>query len=511
MVPIKGLAIPCVYYIEHFLDDKSSILFEKLRSTIKWEKTAKINRWVALYGELPNQEEEETSTTTTKSSYRYRDQPSQGLQPWTAELLDIKKKIEEYYLEHNGSPVEFNVCLLNMYETGQQAIGWHADREEIGRTTPIASISLGATRQFLLKHKSNKDDCASFKMTNGSLTIMDNICQHEYLHSVPKESSIKTSRINLTFRCKKLGEHTKGEKMHERRENLNFLTKTPTSGKNFCNTSIDVDSNVFGSNVTIGDVPIITDHHSAWMIKGQLGAEQFIGAEIEETFKQYNGFNVIAKPWGVPGYVFVQFNHQNGSSIGSSSTNEDSLKDVSKMLLSLRCAMFVMKYHDWYTLDDVLQYKQKNEKSDTASTTTTDDVLTTTTTTPVLPISLLIGEDLFLHFKDRLEKNNVIIPSLIPSTEDTKKILFRVTCDRLGTHKFNSMNVEREIGGAMYEYYKSSKPSMLKFQKLIRVDVIGTNIIIGEQIHEKDISRRMVYFYRNRVVLKANMAHIMLR
>ena len=93
MVPIKGLAIPCVYYIEHFLDDKSSILFEKLRSTIKWEKTAKINRWVALYGELPNQEEEETSTTTTKSSYRYRDQPSQGLQPWTAELLDIKKKL----------------------------------------------------------------------------------------------------------------------------------------------------------------------------------------------------------------------------------------------------------------------------------------------------------------------------------------------------------------------------------------------------------------------------------
>ena len=313
MEPIQGLAIPCVYYIEDFLDDTSSTIFEQLRTTVKWEKTTKINRWVALHGELPVEEEEEEGATTTTSTYRYRDQPSQGIQPWTDALVRIKTKIEAYYVKETGIAVEFNVCLLNMYENGQQAIGWHADREEIGRTTPIASISLGTARQFLMKHKSNKDDTASFKMTNGSLTIMDNICQHEYLHSVPKEPKITTSRINLTFRCKKKGEHTSGEKMHERRENLNFLTEMPQSGLHFgTGSGLDASTTglsgpVFGHNVVVGTTPSPTDLVGSgwnWTVKCQLGAEQFVGAEVLEMFQddlEEKEFEVIAKPW----YVYL--------------------------------------------------------------------------------------------------------------------------------------------------------------------------------------------------------------
>jgi hypothetical protein len=120
MEPLPGLAIPCVYYIEDFLDDASNTIFELLRTSVKWEKTTKINRWVALYGEVPL----EPATDT----YRYRDQPSQGMQPWTKELLAIKTQIEAYYLAQTQTTVDFNVCLLNMYENGHQAIGWHADR-----------------------------------------------------------------------------------------------------------------------------------------------------------------------------------------------------------------------------------------------------------------------------------------------------------------------------------------------------------------------------------------------
>lgn len=32
------------------------------------------------------------------------------------------------------------------YENGMKSIGYHSDREEKGKETPIASISLGATR-----------------------------------------------------------------------------------------------------------------------------------------------------------------------------------------------------------------------------------------------------------------------------------------------------------------------------------------------------------------------------
>ena len=180
MEPVPGLAVPCVYYIKNFLDTTTTTttpttstptspttsttttspttipttipttMFEKLRTTIKWEKTKKINRWVALHGDQHDHNDQTTEKKDQPSSYRYRDQPSTGVQAWTSELLHIKTKIENFYQLETGRKITFNVCLLNMYENGTQAIGWHADREEIGRTTPIASISLGATRTFRL-------------------------------------------------------------------------------------------------------------------------------------------------------------------------------------------------------------------------------------------------------------------------------------------------------------------------------------------------------------------------
>ena len=84
---------------------------------------------------------------------------------------------------------------------------WHTDREEIGRATPIASVSLGATRTFLLRHKLNgMSDRASVEMEAGSVLYMENVCQTEYLHSVPKQSEVAGGRINLTFRCKAAGQ-----------------------------------------------------------------------------------------------------------------------------------------------------------------------------------------------------------------------------------------------------------------------------------------------------------------
>ena len=49
--------------------------------------------------------------------------------------------------------------------------------EEIGRSTPIASVSLGAPRRFLLRGMSDREDCAAITLASGSLTIMENECQ----------------------------------------------------------------------------------------------------------------------------------------------------------------------------------------------------------------------------------------------------------------------------------------------------------------------------------------------
>ena len=97
----------------------------------------------------------------------------------------------------------------------------------------------------------------------------------------------------------------------------------------------------------------------------------------------------------------------------------------------------------------------------------------------------LLGDDLYSHFKHRLTEKQVNIHSLTTFDLDKKqtnkknskttnsKILFRVTCDRLGDHKFKSINVEREVGGAISEFYTNITPTMTDFQVQVRVDVVG--------------------------------------
>ena len=69
--------------------------------------------------------------------------------PWTATLLEIKKKIE-------AVQGEYNYCLLNRYRSGTDSMGWHADDEpEMGNV--IGSLSLGATRKFRIRHNVTRE------------------------------------------------------------------------------------------------------------------------------------------------------------------------------------------------------------------------------------------------------------------------------------------------------------------------------------------------------------------
>lgn len=117
-----------------------------------------------------------------------------AISPWTEELSLLKQKVSEVGGHH------FNVCLANLYRDGNDSNGWHADNEkELGKNPVIASISLGVTRRFDLKHiKTNER--FSFKLNHGSLLIMGGEMQHYWKHQVPKERKIKDSRVNLTFR-----------------------------------------------------------------------------------------------------------------------------------------------------------------------------------------------------------------------------------------------------------------------------------------------------------------------
>jgi alkylated DNA repair dioxygenase AlkB len=94
----------------------------------------------------------------------------------------------------------FDSVLLNLYRDGRDSMGWHADNEaSLGRDPVIASISLGATRSFQLRHRTAPARVA-LDLTHGSCLIMAGATQHHWRHQVPKTARPVGARINLTFR-----------------------------------------------------------------------------------------------------------------------------------------------------------------------------------------------------------------------------------------------------------------------------------------------------------------------
>ncbi len=115
--------------------------------------------------------------------------------PWTESLKDLKARVER------ACAASFNSVLLNLYRDEKDSVSWHSDDEpELGASPTIASVSLGETRRFELKHKQNSVDRVKLNLTNGSLLTMRGTTQSEWLHQVPKEKFACKPRINLTFR-----------------------------------------------------------------------------------------------------------------------------------------------------------------------------------------------------------------------------------------------------------------------------------------------------------------------
>ena len=114
--------------------------------------------------------------------------------PWTSELQGLKAKVEQ------ATNATFNSVLLNQYRNGNDSVSWHADNEpELGLNPIIASVNLGATRVFKLRHNITKE-VIKLELTHGSLLVMGGELQHYWQHAVPKTKKVLDTRINLTFR-----------------------------------------------------------------------------------------------------------------------------------------------------------------------------------------------------------------------------------------------------------------------------------------------------------------------
>lgn len=126
----------------------------------------------------------------------------------------------------------FNFCLVNYYAGGADSISYHSDDERfLGPLPTIASFSLGARRDFYMKHKpppppndnktkttstdNNSSSAAAepvpvdaakplkLPLGSGDMILMRGTTQANWLHSIPKRSGKNAEdggRINITFR-----------------------------------------------------------------------------------------------------------------------------------------------------------------------------------------------------------------------------------------------------------------------------------------------------------------------
>ena len=115
--------------------------------------------------------------------------------PWVPDLEGLRERLGEALSQ------DFNSVLCNLYRSGQDSMGWHADNEpELGLDPRIASVSRGGTRRFVLRHRKRKAPAVELVLSHGSLLVMEGTTQHHWRHAVPKTARPANPRLNLTFR-----------------------------------------------------------------------------------------------------------------------------------------------------------------------------------------------------------------------------------------------------------------------------------------------------------------------
>lgn len=178
------------FYPQWLRADEADALLDNLITTLDWQRSN-----IRLYGQ-------EVAIPRLNAWYgdpgcRYR-YSGASFEPnlWTEALADIRERLSRRL------GVTFNSVLANRYRDGKDSVAWHSDDEpELGRNPFIASVSFGATRRFVMKHKSRQDlQPIAVDLVHGSLLVMSGATQHHWVHQIPKTKKIVGERINLTFR-----------------------------------------------------------------------------------------------------------------------------------------------------------------------------------------------------------------------------------------------------------------------------------------------------------------------
>jgi alkylated DNA repair dioxygenase AlkB len=147
-------------------------------------------------------------------------------QPFFPALRELRDRVQAQMDEWQPGGAPFNAALVNFYADGGVALDNHKDQDawfgEPGGIR-VASISLGATRRFALKHDTDKDRNRVLDLEDGSLAAMLGDAQVNWTHGIRGTKANCGPRINITFRAI----DTSPESMAAQRRSTGVATEIP--------------------------------------------------------------------------------------------------------------------------------------------------------------------------------------------------------------------------------------------------------------------------------------------
>jgi len=185
LLPFDGSAL----LIPRFLSSaESTKYFAQLNEETPWEMPE-----IVMFGKKYPQAGLSTWFTNTKVSYVYS-----GITRTPHAMTPLLNDVMNACALASGA--EYNSVLVNLYRDGNDSVSWHSDNEEINGSEPtIASVSLGETRRFDLRHKES-GETVRVDLEDGSLLVMSGLSQLCWVHQIAKTKTKVGPRINLTFR-----------------------------------------------------------------------------------------------------------------------------------------------------------------------------------------------------------------------------------------------------------------------------------------------------------------------
>lgn len=191
-------------YIQFFIKNINILynkIFESLLNDIQWN-----SNYIIINGKKCMQRRLICHMSENGSCYKYSGVNNVSIH--FNSVVYLLKKYVEHVLNNNETSLEinnnkqydFNYCLLNLYNDGNDYIGMHSDDESnLMPYSPIVSLSLGETRHFDIHHKFNNDKYR-YDVNYGDIMIMGGLFQKKFKHGLPIQKKIINQRISLTFR-----------------------------------------------------------------------------------------------------------------------------------------------------------------------------------------------------------------------------------------------------------------------------------------------------------------------